>query len=356
MKRTMILSVLLLSAWSFMAAGPRLVLGTQTDDPNPPAQVVKLIFIHHSTGENWLRDDYGGLGQALGKDNYFVSDTNYGWGPDAIGDRTDIPNWLEWFHSENTEAYMEAVFNESGQNSDYTRTLSDPGGGNEIIMFKSCFPNSLLEGNPDDPPTEGTDLTVGNAKYVYNEILQYFAGHPDKLFVVITAPPVQDAAYAANARAFNQWLVNDWLKENNYSLYNVAVFDFYNVLTSPNAHHWVKDGAIQHIVSNSNTSYYPSSPDDDHPSADGSRKATDEFVPLLNIFYHRWKSEMPAGSISYTTTSAAEPPDTAPAGELPDAPAEESQSGQGFNIPCTSSLLLPLVLWGLTVLLLRRVG
>ncbi len=63
-----------------------------TDDPDPPATVAKLIFIHHSTGENWLADDYGNLGRVLGQNNYFVSDTNYGWGPNAIGDRTDIPD------------------------------------------------------------------------------------------------------------------------------------------------------------------------------------------------------------------------------------------------------------------------
>ncbi|MCA9992945.1 MAG: hypothetical protein KDE29_18280, partial [Anaerolineales bacterium] len=62
---------------------------------DPPASPVKLIFIHHSTGENWLSDGYGDLGLALAQNNYFVSDTNYGWGPDSIGDRTDIPDWPE---------------------------------------------------------------------------------------------------------------------------------------------------------------------------------------------------------------------------------------------------------------------
>jgi hypothetical protein len=46
------------------------------DNPNPPTATVKLIFIHHSCGENWLADDNGGLGTALRDNNYFVSDTN----------------------------------------------------------------------------------------------------------------------------------------------------------------------------------------------------------------------------------------------------------------------------------------
>lgn len=260
----------------------------QTDNSNPPSSVVKLIFIHHSTGENWLRDDYGRLGQTLGANNYFVSDTNYGWGPNSIGDRTDIPNWLEWFRSDDTATYMTALFNESAQNSSYTRTLVDPGGENEIIMFKSCFPNSALEGLPNDLPDPNPGLTVGHAKYVYNEILQYFALHPEKLFVVITAPPLSDGTYAANARAFNNWLVYHWLYENNYTQSNVVVFDFYNVLTHSTHHHRFYNGDIQHYFATQNTLYYPSG--DDHPSEAGSQKATKEFVTLLNVYYNRWKA------------------------------------------------------------------
>ncbi|MFZ5820147.1 MAG: hypothetical protein ACOYYJ_09605 [Chloroflexota bacterium] len=281
-----ILAILFLTTGTALAAPI-----PQADNPNPPDHVVKLIFIHHSTGENWLTDGYGDLGRTLGQNNYFVSDTNYGWGPDSIGDRTDIPNWTEWFASPSTPTYMDALFNESGQNSGYTRTLPDPGGENQVIMFKSCFPNSELGGSPNDPPGEYEDMTVGGAKYVYNTILQYFATRPDKLFVVITAPPLSDGTYAANARAFNNWLVNDWLRENNYTLNNVAVFDFYNILTDPNAHHRVNNGQVEHLAGGRDTLYYPSG--DDHPSVEGSRKATEEFAPLLNVFYHRWQENAP---------------------------------------------------------------
>src|SRR3990170_2356461 len=288
------LSIFILAALLLVSAALPPAPFNQTDNPNPPDQLIKLTFIHHSTGENWLADDYGGLGLALAQNNYFVSDTNYGWGPEIIGDRTDIPNWLEWFRSESTERTMQALFNESEQHAAYTRPLADPGGENQIILFKSCFPNSNLEGNPHDPPTPGTDWTVGNAKYIYNEILKYFATRPDKLFVAITAPPVSDPTLAENARAFNLWLVNDWLRQNNYPYKNVAVFDFYNLLTSPDAHHRYQNGRVEHVIGAGNTLIYPSSEGDDHPSAEGSRKATEEFLPLLNVFYHRWQSGAPA--------------------------------------------------------------
>jgi len=273
---------------------------TNQESSQPPQEVVKLIFIHHSTGENWLMDDYGGLGLALQANNYFVSDTNYGWGPDGIGDRTDIPDWPEWFVGPNRDEYMDAVYKESDANAGgwvyYTRSLSDPGGENQIVMFKSCFPNSDLDGNPNDPPQPGSDLIVANAKYIYNQLLTYFITRPDKLFVVITAPPVQRPADPENARAFNTWLVNDWLEENDYPYSNVAVWDFYNVLTHPNNHHRYINGAVEYVTRHGNDRLHYDSWGDDHPNEAGSQKATEELVPMLNIFYHRWQAGNPPGS------------------------------------------------------------
>ena len=292
----------------------------QADNPAPPEQPVRLIFIHHSTGENWLQDGYGDLGIALDANNYFVSDTNYGWGPGNIGDRTDIVDWPEWFGPDRSSRALSRLYAEDGQNSWWTRTLANPGGENEIIMFKSCFPNSELSGSPNDPPTPGEyDYTVGSAKYIYNLLLDYFLTRPDKMFVAITAPPVSSPEYAANARAFNNWLVSDWLSD--YPGSNVFVFDFFDVLTGPDNHHRYRDGVVEHVtVPGMDTLYYPS--DDDHPSPAGSRKATEEFVPLLNVFYHRWKAAVP-----YTAPPEEQPAEGQPSAEEPESsvsPAEVS--------------------------------
>ena len=327
----LIIGILLLTSSLLITAASHPAPLQQADDPSPPDQVVKLIFIHHSTGENWLEDGYGDLGMMLGQNNYYVSDTNYGWGPDGIGDLTDIPHWMEWFRSERTTVFMDALYNENGQNSGYTRTLSDPGGDNQVILFKSCYPNSALRGHPNDPPGTVADRTVAGSKYVYNQLLEYFDTQPDKLFVVITAPPLRDPTYAANARAFNQWLMTDWLQENNYDRNNVMVFDFYNVLTGPDSHHRYQDGGIQHIVGDSDTLHYPTN--DDHPSAEGSKKATDEFIPLLNLFYHRWREDLPAPPVisepQPTETSVQEEPQPTETseGEEPQVPAPPMAPG-----------------------------
>lgn len=289
---------------------PRQPAEAQTDRPQPLPEPVKLIFIHHSTGENWLKDEDGGLGLALAENNYFVSDTNYGWGPNAVGDRTDILNWPEWFVGPDTPTYMDALYNESSTHSAYTRLFDDPGGENQIILFKSCFPNSALDGNPDDPAQQTDYLTVGGAKYIYNQLLTYFATRPDKLFVVITAPPLSDPYYADNARAFNNWLMQDWLQENNYPYANVAVYDFYNILTGRDNHHRMVDGQIEYINNEGkNTLAYATSSGDDHPNHKGNQKATEEFVPVLNYFYQRW---VDAGPVEIPLELPAENTEAAP--------------------------------------------
>ncbi len=283
-------------------------------NPNPPSAPVKLIFIHHSTGEDWLADGYGGLGLELRNNNYFVSDTNYGWGPNSIGDNTDIGDWYTWFRGNDSATFTEALYDESFKHSTYSRLAVDPGGENEIIMFKSCFPNSALQGSISDPippiatnPLRGvgagsTAHTISNAKGIYIDLLAYFQTRPDKLFVVIAAPPLSSGTRAANARAFNNWLVNDWL--DNYPLQNVVVFDYYTVLTSNGGnastndlgwptgnHHRYWEGAIQHLTNGAgNTLAYPTG--DDHPSPAGDLKATAEFLPLLNIYYNAWQASL----------------------------------------------------------------
>lgn len=296
---------------AFAAAGG----GPKALSPRPPATPVKLIFIHHSTGEGWLSDSGGRLGITLKNNNYFVSDTNYGWGPDGIGDNTDTGHWWNWFRGSNRTTYLSSLYTEYGQNCDYSRLATDPGGQNVIIMFKSCYPNSYIGGKPTDPaktgsnPLRGQDcgspyMKVANVKGIYNDLLVYFKTRQDKLFILIASPPQieeeTDAAHAANARAVHKWLVTSWLK--NYKFKNVAVFDFYNVLTSNGGnankndvgkatgnHHRFRSGAIQHIQTVANN-YSAYGSGDSHPTAAGGKKASAEFVSLLNVWHNAWKA------------------------------------------------------------------
>jgi hypothetical protein len=300
---------------------------------NPPASPVRLCFIHHSTGEGWLREDAGGLITGLNANKYHVHDTNYDWGPydedvnngNNIGTHTDIGHWYNWFLGPHRNTYLKALYENSALSDGmmYGDSCADPGGENTVIMFKSCFTSAqTIYGEPTDAPLAkgltnplkgvgvevDTAYTVANIKALYRDLRDYFATRNDKLFVLITTPPTcQDQADDAmpKLRAINRWLVEHAL--DGYPLNNFAVFDYYNVLTSnggnPNtndigsmsgSHHRYRNGHVEYIIGSSNFLAYgtydaSSSSWDNHPTNAGHQKAAAEFIPLLNIAYNRWK-------------------------------------------------------------------
>lgn len=251
---------------------------TTTIDPARPSSIVKLLFIHHSCGSNWLSTDNGNLGTTLNANNYYVSESDYGWDAepeDNLGDYTDTNNWGMWFND--TKApYVYASDNHSAYP---TNSLSNPGGENEIIMFKSCYPLSEVGASIDDEKTS------------YNSLLTYFSQNTDKLFVLITPPGETEVSSYVNTKELCNWLVdrtNGWLKD--YAHNNVFAFDFYCVLSETDSHHRVSNGAIEYVYSADYDGTSPYHDGDDHPTSTGNQKATNEFIPLLNHYYNLWKN------------------------------------------------------------------
>ena len=174
----------------------------------------------------------------------------------------------------------------------------EPGVWNQIVVFKSCFPNNCFkcEGVPPGDP-RGPDLTVSNARAAYGALLEEFRKRPRVLFICVTPPPMAfkptserlwkrfarqllgrghpGIRSAALAREFNQWLKSPegWLKD--YPLANAAVFDYYDLLTDQGK---------------TNFSAYPTGGgSDSHPSMQGNQKAAKAFVPFLNRAVRRAK-------------------------------------------------------------------
>ena len=94
-------------------------------------------------------------------------------------------------------------------------------------------------------------------------------------------------------RQLCRWLTDrqeGWLA--NLETGNVFVFDLYNVLTHPDAHHQMVDGQEVHTaVPHADTLYYDSD-GDDHPNEQGSQKAAEEFILLLDY----WVAQYSTGS------------------------------------------------------------
>jgi hypothetical protein len=131
--------------------------------------------------------------------------------------------------------------------------------------------------------------SIEDEKAIYNSLLPYFEKHPDKMFVLCTPPPMVRISVPAKTHELCNWLTdreNGWL--SGLASGNVFTFDFYNVLTHPDAHHILRDGKEVHeAVPGADELYYDSS-GDDHPSAEGNRKAAEEFIGLLNYWYRQF--------------------------------------------------------------------
>lgn len=259
----------------------------------PPGSPLELLFIHHSCGGQLFapvgpdlgasciyrsHPNGGDLRRKLESEGYVVHEASY---DSAIGEDTDIFDWLPKFQSKMTD-----ILRTKHQDEKLTGDTK-----NQIVVFKSCFPNNGFVGegtSPGDP--KGPELTYWNARATLTAVLDELKKHPEVLFVYVTAPPLAPkrrepafkwvarkvvgpkrpplAQSSAVARKFNDWVKapDGWLA--NYPEKNVVVFDYYDVLTG--------DGA-------SNLLAYPTKGGfDSHPSMEGNRRAAELFPALLN--------------------------------------------------------------------------
>jgi len=315
-------------------------------DTNPPDETAKLVFVHASIGALWLHPRHGDLATQLQASNYYVSD--YHW-----ANHPELPehNYCSWSVDFGEPGLLNGILNHNAVESGYERTLADPGGKNDIVMIKPCGTQYPIYGSPGEPPSgehgcpmlplpdgRWSENTVGNVKQAMLDTLTFTRQHPDKFFVLLSAPPnaQEYMKLGENARAVADWMVHDLLE--GYDVGNVMVFDLYNVLTSNlegegdpcpadrNAsdfgaqsgnHHRVWNGEVQHQVQYDQTySAYC----DNHPYKGGMLKATGELIPLLNAHYNAWRSGAGVPSAQPDPTSTPLPATPTPTRQV-DTPA-----------------------------------
>ena len=256
------------------------------------AGMVGLTFIHHSCGGQLLADagpevsrarcihpthpNGGGLRRRLEAAGFAVHEASYG---SQIGDKTDLFDWLPKFRGS-----LDRILR-----IDENDRLRDEG-HNRIVVFKSCYTeNELLADGQSPGNAVGPELTLWNAKATLSALRAELAQRPDVLFVYLTSPPLAPrvprepvwklaaktllgrprspevaAERAARARVLATWAKSP---DGLAGAGNVAVFDYYDVLT---------DGGA------SNLSCYPTGGGfDSHPSSAGNQRAAEAFVPFL---------------------------------------------------------------------------
>ncbi|OPZ83799.1 MAG: hypothetical protein BWY76_02116 [bacterium ADurb.Bin429] len=108
----------------------------------------------------------------------------------------------------------------TSQDPEYVATRTAMMSNHQVIAFKSCFPASDI----------GDANTLQQYKTWYLAMRDFFDAHPEKLFIVMTTPPLHRLATnptaAANARAFANWLSSSTYLSGHPNVRCFNLFDY----------------------------------------------------------------------------------------------------------------------------------
>ncbi len=206
--------------WRFMHLG-RAVLDSRSVASYSRGDFTNIVFLHHSTGRYLIQQ--GGVRQQLTEVGYDFWDHDYNW-----------PGLHRPDYSETGYSYL--IPNDNTDPDGLTRIFAQHVYGlplnalsgllqHEVIVFKSCFPVSHIT----------SDEQLEKYKTYYLEMRDVMDGHTDRIFIVMTPPPLNSVATnpeaAARARVFADWLKSDEYLSGHP---NVFTFDFFGYLAEDN--------------------------------------------------------------------------------------------------------------------------
>jgi hypothetical protein len=184
---------------------------------NAATPPTRILFMHHSTGANLIRE--GGVREGFSALGYEFWD--YGYNEEGLADEAGNPTGASFeVPDDNT--------NPDGWATVFAQTVTSPASNTlsrllqyDVILFKSCFPASNITDNE----------RVADYKQYYLSIRDVVDVHPDKLFIAFTPPPlVPNETEPANAERARQWAAYLASPEYLGQRTNLAVFDFFTLL------------------------------------------------------------------------------------------------------------------------------
>ena len=242
------------------AAGLSEAVSTMTARLDETA-ATRMIFMHHSVGRGLL--ERGKLREQLLNRGILVKGATFG---DELCEDTDMNYWLEKFRTRIPQILSFKAHPNQYRSDNIT---------NDIVMFKSCFPNSDIVSDGAEPGDPSVPVrTIANYKALFAQLKQEFARYPNTLFIYLTAPPLVPESTtpenAGRARSFNAWMVNEFVPayRKETGLDNFAAFDLFGVLAG--ADNVLKVEYRQNIAG------------DSHPNTKASRTAVEAFLRFFD--------------------------------------------------------------------------
>ncbi len=192
------------------------VLDSQRVRSSGHGQFTNIVFLHHSVGHNLI--EQGDVRSKFTEAGFSFWDQGYNW--EQLRDPHGNPtNYSYYVPDDNTDPDgLAAIFAQPV----YRLPLNTLSGllQHEVIAFKSCFPVSHIS----------DDAQLARYKTYYLSMRNVMDKHPDKIFIILTPPPLNpaetNAEAAARARTFADWLKSDEYLKGHPNLFTFDLFGY----------------------------------------------------------------------------------------------------------------------------------
>jgi len=229
----------------------------------------KIIFLHHSTGQNiWVGKTNRYIYKLTGKEDvqkYFVNhnkrnNTNYqiiersfpqaspyGW------KNYPFDYYNIWVKNAGEKPFMEEP------------TLEILTKEYDVIIFKHCYPGSNIQEDTESPDINSERKSLENYKLQYEALKNKMHEFPENTFIIwtpaVNTKNLMTEEEAVRTKTFHDWIISEWDEKND----NIFVWDFYKYET---------EGGLYLAEKNA------VSPDNSHPNKEFSGKT----APLFGKF------------------------------------------------------------------------
>jgi len=232
-------------------------------------EYTNVLFLHHSVGEGIIKEgDLRGLMQDQGL-VLFDQNYNYIGLTDPTGSLTGTSYIVP---DDNTDPDgLAKLFSESVYGTPVNALSAMM--QHEVIMMKSCYPANEIT----------SDEELQEIQNYYLQVRSVIEQHPDKLFILLTTPPLiptaTTSADAMRAREISEWLQSETFKNHNSNLY---VFDLYGALAEG-------DSSLPDY--NTLKAEYRRGGDDAHPNEVANQTMAPEIAQFVVESIQRYRSD-----------------------------------------------------------------
>ncbi|MEJ2641755.1 MAG: hypothetical protein P8010_19490, partial [Desulfosarcinaceae bacterium] len=182
----------------------------------------KILFLHHSTGGNlYAQGNVDGWIDTYNADNGTAYDIEERAYPNSPYPWSNYPYdyWNLWVNGTCDD-------DQAG-----IACLDSLAQAYDVVIFKHCFPGADVLEDTGTPDIASARKSLENYKRQYRALRDLMDSYADTQFIVWTLAPLHRLATttsnATRARAFVDWVRDEWLGEDGRSHPNIAVFDFW---------------------------------------------------------------------------------------------------------------------------------